>query len=38
MRTCPRYEQRSLASEATLRAAFEFRNETAPYLFYDAGY
>ncbi len=38
MRTCPRYEQRSLASEATLRAAFEFRNETVPYLIYDAGY
>jgi hypothetical protein len=38
MQTCPRYHQRSLASEETLRAAFEFRNETAPYLIYDANY
>lgn len=38
MRTCPRYHQASLKSEATLRAAFEFRNETAPYLIYDVNY
>ncbi len=38
MRTCPRYHQRSLTSEETLRAAFEFRNETAPYLIYDVNY
>ena len=38
MRTCPRYHQRSLTSEATLRAAFEFRNETAAHLIYDVNY
>lgn len=38
MRTCPRYHRHSLAAEATLRAAFEFGNETAPYLIYDVNY
>ena len=38
MRTCPRYHQCSVAAEARLRAAFEFRNDTAPYLIYDVNY
>jgi uroporphyrinogen-III decarboxylase len=38
MHTCPRYHDRSLAAEEQLRAAFEFRNEKAPYLIYDANY
>ena len=32
------YRQRSLAAEETIRSAFLFENETAPYLIYDAGY
>jgi len=38
MLTSPRYRQRSLAAEETIRSAFEFENATAPYLIYDAGY
>ncbi|NQT36650.1 MAG: hypothetical protein HQ581_04125 [Planctomycetes bacterium] len=38
MLTSPRYHDRSLAAEAAIREAFEFNNETAPYLIYDAGY
>jgi len=38
MLTSPRYEPRSLAAEETIRSAFLFENETAPYLIYDAGY
>jgi len=38
MITSPRYHDRSLAAEETLRAAFEFRNDIAPYIIYDANY
>ena len=38
MLTAARYRERSLAAEKTLRSAFRFENETAPYLIYDAGY
>ena len=38
MITSPRYHQRSVAAEAAIRSAFDFDNETAPYLIYDAGY
>jgi len=36
--TSTRYHQRSVAAEAAIRSAFEFDNQTAPYLIYDAGY
>ena len=32
------YQQRSLAVEQSIRSAFRFENETAPYLIYDANY
>lgn len=35
VRTCLRYHQRSVASEAALPTAFESRNDTAPYLIDD---
>jgi len=38
MLTATRFRNRSLAAEQTIRSAFEFKNETAPYLIYDAGY
>lgn len=38
MLTCPRYHQRSLDAQERIRAAMEFRNETAPYLIYDVNY
>ncbi|MBL7040805.1 MAG: hypothetical protein ISR77_19380 [Pirellulaceae bacterium] len=38
MLTSTRYRDRSLAAEETIRAAFRFENETAPYLIYDANY
>ena len=38
MITSERYHRRSVAAEAAIRSAFEFDNETAPYLIYDAGY
>lgn len=38
MRTSVRYRDRNLAAEQAIRAAFEFRNETAPYLIYDVNY
>ena len=37
MLTSPRYKDRSLAAEETIRSAFLFENATAPYLIYDAG-
>ncbi len=38
MLTSPTYHEHSLAAEETIRSAFEFRNETAPYLVYDVNY
>ncbi len=38
MITSERYHQRRVSAEAAIRSAFEFDNETAPYLIYDAGY
>ncbi len=38
MLTSPRYHDRSLAAEDVLRSAFEFRNDVAPYIIYDANY
>ncbi len=38
MLTAGRYRERSLAAEETIRSAFLFKNETSPYLIYDAGY
>ena len=38
MQTSSRYHDHSLATEKTIRSAFLFENETAPYLIYDANY
>ena len=38
MQTSPRYREKSLASEETIRSAFEFRNDAAPYIIYDVNY
>ena len=38
MLTSPRYHDRSLAADEALRSAFEFRNDVAPYIVYDANY
>ncbi len=38
MLTSPRYHQHSLSAEAAIRSAFEFQNQTAPYLIYDVNY
>jgi len=38
MLTSTRYRERSVAAEETIRAAFRFENETAPYLIYDVNY
>jgi len=38
MRFSPRYRERSLAVEETLRQVFAFENEQAPYIVFDANY
>ena len=38
MLTSPRYKDRSLAAEETIRSAFCFENAAAPHLIFDAGY
>ena len=38
MLTSPRYHDHSLAVEQTIRSAFEFQNDVAPYVVYDANY
>ena len=38
MLTSTRYRDRSLAAEETIRSAFEFENDTAPYMINDVNY
>jgi len=38
MLTSPRYHERSLAAEETIRSVFRFENETAPYMINDVNY
>jgi uroporphyrinogen-III decarboxylase len=38
MLTSPRYHDRSLAAEETIRSAFEFENDVAPYMINDVNY